>query len=198
MSKQSKDWNITGNPGTNNSFQQIDVQHADTVAPRAETVRNTYYYGTEGKFVPLHITKVINVLANTKREEDEDDENDYVTPDIERKIEFNDLEKWSEIIHEFGFWNADVESIYIQFDKQARSKRAAVFNWLRYELYFSLRKDFSGDELFDKIYDKVVFLVKNDPEYEEDMGLELMSENIMIVLVHAFMACKIFKKPKPV
>lgn len=172
---------------------KIDVQHVDAVAPAARNLN--IYHGLAGKFVPLHITKIISIIAENYNEETDNETPDTVPFDIQRKIEFNELEKWDEIIHEFAFHQPEVEKIYEEYDRMARNTSTAVFHWLRYQIYFQLRKKYSGDDLFDEIANKVLFLVQNDPEYHDEMGLEILTENVYIVLVHAFMKCKIFKKP---
>lgn len=172
---------------------KIEVDKAGTVAPAAKQVFN--YHGMEGRFVPLHITQVINVISDTDYEPENEEDIDTIPFDIQKKIDFNSLKQWAEIIREFGFWSSEVDKIYQEFDLMGRSKSKAVFHWLRYQIYFKHNKKFQGDELFDRIAEEVLFLVKNDPEYDDEMGLEVLTENVYIVLVHAFMKCKIFKKP---
>lgn len=172
---------------------KIEVAKAGTVAPAAKQIFN--YHGMEGRFVPLHITQVINVISDNDFEPDNEEALDTIPFDIQQKIDYNELDKWDEIIHEFGFWSSEVDKIYQEFDQMGRSKSKAVFHWLRYQIYFKHNKKLQGDNLFDRIAEEVLFLVKNDPEYDESMGYEVLTENVYIVLVHAFMKCKIFKKP---
>lgn len=171
------------------------IGYAGVVAPRADTV--IQYNGLDGRFVPLQITRIINLLSDPSILPQEVEEPDVIPFDIEEKISFNSLDEWSDIIHEYGFYSADVDNIYREYDMQGICKSSAVFRWLKFELYFNLKRKYKGDELFDQIKDKVLYLVKNDPDYKTAMGLETMTDNVYIVLVHAFMKCKIFEKPKP-
>lgn len=169
------------------------IGHAEIVAPRAE---NVYHYeGLDGRFVELDITKIISIIADNVSMGDEDEAPDTIPFDIQQKIDYNELDKWNEIIHEYAYLKTDVDRIYQEYDRMGKNKSRAVLDWLRFQIYFQFNKKHKGDELFDQIANEVIRLVKNDSEYNVGMGLETMSVNVYIVLVHAFMKCKIFKKP---
>lgn len=172
---------------------KFEINHAGAVAPAAKSVN--VYHGLAGKFVPLHVTKIIGVIAANEKMHEEAEVPDTIPFDIQQKIDFNELNDWNEIIHEFGYLAAEVDKIYEEYDRIGKNTSNAVMHWLRYQIYFKLSKKYKGDDLFNQIVDKMLHLVKNDPEYDEAMGLEVLTENVYIVLVHAFMKCKIFKKP---
>lgn len=175
--------------------QKLEIRFAQNVNPNARAVYN--YNGIEGRFVPLQVTRIINLLSNPNILPDEAESIDTLPFDIEEKIHFNSLKRWADIVHEFGFYSSDVDNIYREFDRQGLSKSTDVFRWLKFELYSRMRSQYSGDELFDKIFDQVIYLVKNDPDYKVEIGQESLTVNAWIVLVHAFMKCKIFEKPIP-
>ena len=172
---------------------KIEIEHAGAVAPAAKSVN--VYHGLAGKFVPLHVTKIIGVIAANEKIHEETEAPDTIPFDIQQKIDFNELDNWNEIIHEFGYLAAEVDKIYEEYDRMGKNTSKAVMHWLRFQIYFQLCRKYKGDNLFNQIANQVLHLVQNDPEYDDDMGLEVLSENVYIVLVHAFMKCKIFKKP---
>lgn len=172
---------------------KFEITRAGAVAPAAKNLN--VYHGLAGKFVPLHVTKIISVIAANEKMHEEAEEPDTIPFDIQQKIDFNELSDWNEIIHEFGYLAAEVDKMYEEYDRIGKNTSKAVMHWLRFQIYFQLCKKYKGDDLFNQIANKVLFLVQNDPEYDDDMGMEVLTENVYIVLVHAFMKCKIFKKP---
>lgn len=50
--KKAMDININGNPGTGNTFTEINIQHADSVNPNATTVTVIHKHYGEGKAAP--------------------------------------------------------------------------------------------------------------------------------------------------
>lgn len=172
---------------------KFEITRAGAVAPAAKNLN--VYHGLAGKFVPLHVTKIISVIAANEKIHEEVEDPDTIPFDIQQKIDFNELDDWNEIIHEFGYLAAEVDKMYEEYDRIGKNTSKAVMHWLRFQIYFQLCKKYKGDDLFNQIANKVLFLVQNDPEYDDDMGLEVLTENVYIVLVHAFMKCKIFKKP---
>lgn len=172
---------------------KFEITRAGAVAPAAKNLN--VYHGLAGKFVPLHVTKIISVIAANEKIHEEVEDPDTIPFDIQQKIDFNELDDWNEIIHEFGYLAAEVDKMYEEYDRIGKNTSNAVMHWLRFQIYFQLCKKYKGDDLFNQIANKVLFLVQNDPEYDDDMGLEVLTENVYIVLVHAFMKCKIFKKP---
>ena len=57
----------------------------------------------------------------------------------------------------------------------------------------SIERD--GDDLFDTLLEKVYALIDGDGTCNESLTREELIMNIKIVLVDAFVKCKIFKKP---
>ena len=171
----------------------FEIKRAEIVAPAAKIVNE--YHGLAGKFVPLHVTKIIGVIAANEKMHEEVEVPDTIPFDIQQKINCNELVNWNEIIHEFGYLAAEVDKIYEEYDRIGKNTSKAVMHWLRFQIYFQLCGKYKGDNLFNQIANQVLHLVQNDPEYDDSMGLEVLTENIYILLVHAFMKCKIFKKP---
>ena len=88
-----------------------------------------------------------------------------------------------------------VDKIYRMYDEQGVNKSFTVLSSL-HDLYLSLASELTGDALFDKLLESVYEIVNKDYEYNESLTREELQVNIKIVLVDAFVRCKIFKKPE--
>ena len=93
----------------------FEIKHARAVAPAAKSVN--VHHGLAGKFVPLHVTKIIGVIAANEKIHEETEAPDTIPFDIQQKIDFNELDDWNEIIHEFGYLAAEVDKIYEEYDR---------------------------------------------------------------------------------
>lgn len=186
---------VEGNPGQGNSFQETNVGHAESVNPNAKTVIQTIYNGPRNdKVRPTIITAIINRLSDPTLVPPQNEALDTRLYEIQPKIQFNSLTRWDTIIHDYAFWSADVDKIYREFDAQGKSKSCAVLNWLNRQ-YMELRDAYEGDILFDRLRDRVYEVVNNDPTCNNEISMEELDENVCIVLVDAFMKCRIFEKP---
>lgn len=186
---------VKGNPGQGNSFEETHIGHADNVSPNAKIVIQNIYNGqTANRIRPSVIAAVINRLSASPQVPYSSDIPDTKLYDIQPKIVFNSLTRWAKIIRKYGLWSAEVDKIYKEFNTQGRNKSDAVLNWLNRQ-YETLHETYEADILFDKLRDRVYEVVNNDPLCNENISMEELDENICIVLVDAFMKCRIFEKP---
>ena len=151
----------------------------DVLAKDIDTIRNLASY-LEESILPL---AEIAVNPDTK------------SFDLEPKIDFNSLKKWRDIISEYTVFSLLVDKIYRAYDEQGVNKSFAVLSSL-HDLYLNLASELTGDALFDKLLESVYDIVNKDYECNESLTREELQVNIKIVLVDAFVRCKIFKKPE--
>jgi len=142
---------------------------------------------------PSVITYVINCLSEESLAEI------TFSPDAKPfdffpKIDFNNLKKWKEIVTNYAVYSVLVDKIYGQYDKQGVNKSFTVLTSL-HDLYQNLTTEYSGDDLFDKLLEKVYEIVDGDDTCNDTLTREELQMNIKIVLVDAFVKCKIFEKP---
>ena len=143
---------------------------------------------------PSVITYVINRLADEPLAEVAVNP-DTKAFDLEPKMDFNSLKKWKDIISEYTVYSLLVDKIYRAYDEQGVNKSFTVLSSL-HDLYLSLASELTGDALFDKLLESVYEIVNKDYECNESLTREELQVNIKIVLVDAFVRCKIFKKPE--
>lgn len=143
---------------------------------------------------PSVITYVINCLSE-ERLSDVSVNPDVKPFDLMPKMDLNKLVKWKTIVSEYTVYSLLVDKIYQQYDKQGVNKSFAVLSSL-HDLYLNLAPEYSGDDLFDRLLEKVYEVVDGDNTCNESLTCEELLMNIKIVLVDAFVKCKIFKKPE--
>ena len=173
----------------------------DVLAKDIDTIRNLASYleksilpATADERRPSVITYVINRLADEPLAEIAVNP-DTKSFDLEPKIDFNSLKKWRDIISEYTVFSLLVDKIYRAYDEQGVNKSFAVLSSL-HDLYLNLASELTGDALFDKLLESVYDIVNKDYECNESLTREELQMNIKIVLVDAFVKCKIFKKPE--
>lgn len=110
-------------------------------------------------------------------------------------MDFNSLNKWKDVISKYTVYSLLVDKIYRAYDEQGVNKSFTVLSSL-HDLYLSLASELTGDALFDKLLESVYEIVNKDYECNESLTREELQMNIKIVLVDAFVKCKIFKKPE--
>ena len=175
-------------------LKDVLAKDIDTIRKLALYLEKSILPATADERRPSVITYVINRLADEPLAEI------AVNPetksfDLEPKIDFNSLKKWRDIISEYTVFSLLVDKIYRAYDEQGVNKSFAVLSSL-HDLYLSLASELTGDALFDKLLESVYDIVNKDYECNESLTREELQMNIKIVLVDAFVKCKIFKKPE--
>lgn len=112
-----------------------------------------------------------------------------------KKIEFNDLMPVKETIDDYKIFYSKLDEKYKEFDKQGVNKSFSVLSVIR-NIYNKLTGEISDpQELFYTIMDDVIELIKNSKNYIE-IPYEELEICVSILVVDAFIRCKIFKNPE--
>ncbi len=166
----------------------------DTISALASYLEKSILPATADERRPSVITYVINRLADEPLAERAVNP-DTKAFDLEPKMDFNSLDKWKDVISDYTVYSLLVDKIYRAYDEQGVNKSFTVLSSL-HDLYLSLASELTGDALFDKLLESVYEIVNKDYECNESLTREELQVNIKIVLVDAFVRCKIFKKPE--
>lgn len=114
--------------------------------------------------------------------------------EIGRKIEFNNLDISKIIIEDYKVHYNRVNKKYEEFDKLGKNKSNSVLASIRGEYIKNIKLD-NDDELFFKVIDNVQNMVTQSANYISIPSDEL-DQCINILVVDAFIRCKIFKNPE--
>ena len=183
--------NATGDLGTQNTFVGVGNGANYNNYPKVNAV---YNITTDRRPKALRITEIINCLDERAQNIKPDGWQPPVLFYIEEKIEFNSLKRWRKDVCELSVYSGMVSRIYKEFDENGRNKSRNVMLWLNYH-YRQLSDNHKGDELFDLLLERVCEEVSGDFRLKEDIMEEDLIYNARIVLVDAFIKCKIFEKP---
>lgn len=193
-------YNILFNPGTDlydiNDILKIivnmDIEEQKEVY---DFVRNELGYEPDLVKVDSNLADIINILAN----EDLSNIGNEINVDkynIDKKIKFNNLLSTREIISEYRIFNSKIDEIYKEFDKQGKNKSFSVLQAIKREYILLLsNKIYTDDQIFLMIIDRVIQIIQSSRNYNEIPyeELELCTD---ILVVDAFIRCKIFKNPE--
>lgn len=120
----------------------------------------------------------------------------YVTKrgfDVEDKISFNELKGAGELIRDFFGYSTRLNRIYSEFDKEGKNVSLTILSQVR-NVYLKSKDKESKDELFFLIIESVKKIVTNSKNYTS-MSSELLEFCVNIIVVDAFVRCKIFENP---
>ncbi len=141
-----------------------------------------------------NLATVINILSkeNLSHGIDKPEVNTF---EIEKKIDFNNLQEIKDIIDEYVIYFKKVDTIYKEFDSQGTNKSLSVLNLIKTQ-YVRLEPDNpTPSKLFYQIIDAVIDIVQSSKNYKEIPYDELQLV-VNIIIVDAFIRCKIFKNPQ--
>ena len=141
--------------------------------------------------VDTNLASIINILSkeNLSAVADSPEINSF---EIVRKIEFNDLISAQPTIDDYKVYYSKLDEKYSEFDKQGANKSLSVLSVIRKQ-YNKLIVN--TEELFFSIIDNVVELIKGSKNYVE-IPYEELEMCVSILVVDAFIRCKIFKNPE--
>ncbi|MGE0084395.1 MAG: ABC-three component system protein [Desulfococcaceae bacterium] len=113
--------------------------------------------------------------------------------DPETKISYNQLEAAKVLIDDYKIHYHRIDKIYSDFDKQGVNKSISILNGIRTE-YLALGTIVSPDQCFFSIIEKVAHKIRASANYAPIPDEELVL-CVQILVVDAFVRCKIFKNP---
>ncbi|MBF8457981.1 SMEK domain-containing protein [Kaistella sp. G5-32] len=172
----------------------------DILPKKAETQNKLYEFikeelGEEIDIVKLdsNLATIINVLS-LERWDDTIGDDKLNSFEIERKIQFNELNDARDIIEEFCIYYKKIDEKYTEFDLLGANKSNSVLNSIRKE-YLTIK----NKENKDKIFFTVIENVKNKVLKSGNLNsipIDEIELCIDILVVDAFIRCKIFENPK--
>lgn len=144
--------------------------------------------------IESNLTKVINILAEETLDVNADSpEINFFA--IEDKISFNDLEDAKDIIDDYKIFYHRLDEIYSEFDKEGKNKSFSVLQEIRRQYIELNRLNNTPTNIFYEITNCVMKVVIESSNYIK-MPMEELQMCADILVVDAFIRCKIFKNPE--
>ncbi len=142
--------------------------------------------------IESNLTSIIKIL--TKEDWGEGTQGFEIVPyDVEAKISYNQLDAARVLIDDYKIHYHRIDKIYTDFDRQGANKSLSILNGIRTE-YVTLGSVGSPDQCFFSIIAKVIQKIQASSNYKP-MPEEELELCVQIIVVDAFIRCKIFKNP---
>ncbi len=150
---------------------------------------------------PVDIVKMDSNLASIINILSQENLSDIIEPpeinsfEILRKIEFNDLLTVQPTIDDYKIYYGRLDEKYKEFDRQGTNKSLSVLAIIRKEYVKLLGRDREPCDMFFLIIENLIKLITNSKNYVE-IPYEELEMCVSILVVDAFIRCKIFKNPE--
>lgn len=166
------------------------ITNIEQVGTIAMYIRNNIRHDTPS---PMQLTSGLNdiicLLAKDSLNEGDFDAADF---EIEAKISFNNLSMYAkDVIDQYKIYYVNVQDIYKEYAQRGKTKSMAVLQKL-HKIYINLKAQASGDALFMAIEKEII---KQIDHSNNKLTKEQLEMYVDILMVHAFIECKIFEKP---
>ena len=144
--------------------------------------------------VDSNLATIINILA----EEDLDFKNTEINTTvfvIEEKINYNNLNRVRELIDDYKIFSVKLDQKYVEFDRGGKNRSTSILQIIRKQ-YVKLRneKKDSG-EIFYGVVENIIKIIEESTNYKK-LPFEELEMCVDILVVDAFMRCKIFENPE--
>ncbi len=147
------------------------------------------------KKIDSDLVNLINILSRENL-----DETLYpvtVLPfEIQKKIDFNGLGAIKTIIKDNAIFSKKLNDKYEEFDRLGVNKSHAILNVMRTTYQKLVVQYEDTTELFYKIIETIVEKIKSEMSEDNSLSQEELELYVQIIVVDAFMKCKIFKNPE--
>ena len=130
--------------------------------------------------IDTNLATVINILSKENWDQ-KDSESYQVKPfEIERKIDFNNLQVLNPFIQDYGLHHIRVNKIYDEFNKQGINKSSSVLSYI--QTCYLKKKNLASEDLLFSIIESIKEKVQNSSNYVEIPYDELeLCINILVV-----------------
>lgn len=158
------------------------------------------YFGNEiqPKNLNSNLAAIINILSKENLDIDGSlIDGTLNTYNINRKIEFNDLETIKETtINQYKIYYLLLDNIYEEYEKNGQNKRLSVFTKINslYENELRKQTDNSLDIFYNITIEVEDYILKS--ANMDEMEREILEMCVKIIVVDAFVRCKIFENPE--
>lgn len=144
--------------------------------------------------VDTNLATIINILAN------ENLANCIESPEInsfeiDKKITFNDLSDVKDTIDDYKIFYQKLDEKYAEFDREGSNKSFSVFQIIKKQYTMHQHEKANSKELFYSIIDNITKIIIESKNYIE-IPYEELELCVCILVVDAFIRCKIFKNPE--
>lgn len=158
-----------------------------------------------GKNTIAKYPSVLSILINqigSSLLEDEFENIGKKAPITEEKILYNNVITYKPIIEEYSIYQGKLNRIYEEIEKQGSSKKSFLLQNIK-SLYLKEKGKYgsvevirdNADLIFENIENEIWRILESSSNLGPGLPFELIKMGILIVMVDAFMRCKILEEP---
>lgn len=185
-----------------NDPQKYTVENLRKMKRNHETNMNKLQAGQN--FIsrnPSMFSLVINQIGSSLLEEKFNNEKSKA-PNTDEKILFNNIVIYKPIIEEYSAFHGKLNSIYEEIEKQGSSKKDFLLQNIR-TLYLKEKGKYkniekiraNADSIFENIENEIWKIIDDSNNLSKELPIESLNMAVLIVMVDAFMRCKILEEP---
>jgi len=191
---------VTFDPETDILDMTMILKHIKSMED-IEKIKKIYEFLQKEIRMPISQEKIKTNIAEIIEAISQIDLEEFYKPEIkpfgiEKKIIYNNLVKSRLIIENYKQYYTILDKIYTEFDKLGNNKSLSVLNNLK-NIYIKMSEINNQDDCFQQIINDVVDFVKQSSNYKPIPEEELLMY-VGIIVVDAFIRCKIFKNPEAI
>lgn len=150
---------------------------------------------------PLALNKVIYALSNSFSAFSLPE----ITkpPNLDEKISYNGIVRYKSFIREFAVYQGRLNKVYATIENEGSTRKLAVLYGISRTYQDAKQKHSSkeassqqADLILDEVISKNLEKVIKAPNKLHDLDQETIHFSLMVIIVDAFMRCKILEKPE--
>ena len=144
--------------------------------------------------VDSNLATIINILA----EEDLDFKNTEINTTIfviEEKINYNNLNGVRELIDDYKIFSVKLDQKYVEFDRGGKNRSTSILQIIRKQYIKVKNEKKDSEEIFYGVVENIIKIIEESANYKK-LPFEELEMCVDILVVDAFMRCKIFENPK--
>jgi len=157
-----------------------------------------------GKLIknPKLINQAINAIASIEFKEEELNDTSLNTFDINNKIVYNSVKEYKYIIEEYSKYYGKLNSLYSELENRGSFKKEKLLKIIR-NLYLKIKGEIvngresefeiiqqNADKILQTVEERIWIIIDKIQSNEDDVLIA-----IPIIIVDAFMRCKILEEP---
>ena len=159
------------------------------------------YLNSKLKSNPSMLRNTINAIAAIDIDTLDDPKN-FRAIDPRNKIQYNNLKRNVAIINEYKVYRGKINTLYDELELQGSIRKEKLLSNIK-RIYTTIKGKFvldspnimqivqeKADDIYDDVYDKLYEELEDEESWAEDIAL-----GIQLIMVDAFIRCKILEEP---
>ena len=150
---------------------------------------------------PSVLSILINQIGSSLLE-DEFENISKKAPITEEKILYNNIITYKPVVEEYSIYQGKLNSIYEEIEKQGSSKKSFLLQNIK-SLYLKEKGKYdsievireNADLIFENIENEIWRILESSSNLSPSLPIESIKMGVLIVMVDAFMRCKILEEP---